>query len=230
MNDLREQRDPELRLGSSLATESADKELTLSTGTVLGIFLALALSWAIFFGFGYTMGRKSMQPATTASDSTDTSDQFGKFKPSAGTSTPAPTPAADTSRQVVAPTTVSTATASTATTSASTPAAAPVETKPVAPAPVERTPPPPAPVPINITPAAVPPANTPVMVQIAAVSHKEDADVLTSALERRGYKVIARQDVNDHLIHVQVGPFPTRKDAEAMRARLLGDGYNAIIK
>jgi DedD protein len=32
------------------------------------------------------------------------------------------------------------------------------------------------------------------------------------------------------LFHVQVGPFTDRKDAEAMRTRLSGDGYNAIVK
>ncbi len=68
------------------------------------------------------------------------------------------------------------------------------------------------------------------MVQVAAVSHQEDADVLTSALKRRGYGVTARPDANDHLIHVQVGPFNNRKDAEAMRQKLLSDGYNAILK
>ena len=34
----------------------------------------------------------------------------------------------------------------------------------------------------------------------------------------------------DKLLHVQVGPFTNRKDAEAMRQRLLNDGYNAIVK
>ena len=34
----------------------------------------------------------------------------------------------------------------------------------------------------------------------------------------------------DPLFHVQVGPFSDKKDAEAMRTRLSGDGYNAIVK
>jgi cell division protein FtsN len=34
----------------------------------------------------------------------------------------------------------------------------------------------------------------------------------------------------DSLFHVQVGPFSDQKDAEAMRTRLAGDGYNAIVK
>ena len=67
-------------------------------------------------------------------------------------------------------------------------------------------------------------------VQIAAVSHKEDADVLLGALKRRGYTVFTRSSDSDKLIHVQVGPFANKKDADAMRLKLLGDGYNAILK
>jgi cell division septation protein DedD len=68
------------------------------------------------------------------------------------------------------------------------------------------------------------------MVQIAAVSHSEDADVLVSALRKRGYVVSSRRDPADNLLHVQVGPFSTHADASAMRQRLLNDGYNAIIE
>ncbi len=72
--------------------------------------------------------------------------------------------------------------------------------------------------------------NGTVMVQVAAVSHQEDADLLLSALRNRGYAVFIRQEPQDHLLHVQVGPFATRKDADTMRQRLLADGYNAIVK
>lgn len=68
------------------------------------------------------------------------------------------------------------------------------------------------------------------MVQIAAVSHSEDADVLVSALRKRGYVVSSRRDPADNLLHVQVGPFATHADASVMRQRLLNDGYNAIIE
>jgi DedD protein len=68
------------------------------------------------------------------------------------------------------------------------------------------------------------------MVQIAAVSHTEDADVLVSALRKRGYVVSSRRDPGDNLLHVQVGPFSTHAEASAMRTRLLNDGYNAIIE
>ena len=34
----------------------------------------------------------------------------------------------------------------------------------------------------------------------------------------------------DHFIHVQLGPYANRKDAEAMRNRLQADGYQPYIK
>ena len=68
------------------------------------------------------------------------------------------------------------------------------------------------------------------MVQIAAVSHPEDAQVLVGALRKRGYAVTVRRDPLDGLMHVQIGPFTNRNDAVAMRLKLLNDGYNAIVQ
>jgi DedD protein len=68
------------------------------------------------------------------------------------------------------------------------------------------------------------------MVQIAAVSHPGDAEVLVSALRRRGYAVAVYRDPVDTLMHVQVGPFATHSDAVATRQKLLNDGYNAIVQ
>jgi DedD protein len=69
-----------------------------------------------------------------------------------------------------------------------------------------------------------------IMVQIAAVSQQEDADVLVGALRKRGYAVSAHRDPADGLLHVQVGPFASRNDALAMRQKLLNDGYNAVVQ
>ena len=83
------------------------------------------------------------------------------------------------------------------------------------------------------TGSGVQPALSPtpgIMVQIAAVSHPEDADVLVGALRKRGYAVSAHRDPTDGLLHVQVGPFANRNDAVAMRQKLLNDGYNAIVE
>jgi cell division septation protein DedD len=68
------------------------------------------------------------------------------------------------------------------------------------------------------------------MVQVAAVSHAEDADVLVGALRKRGYAVTARREPADGLIHVRIGPFTSRDDASRMCKRLLDDGYNAMIQ
>jgi len=68
------------------------------------------------------------------------------------------------------------------------------------------------------------------MVQIMAISHKEDADSIVTALRRKGYNVAVRQYPQDSLLHLQVGPFTSRTDAEAMRQRLVTEGYNATIQ
>lgn len=68
------------------------------------------------------------------------------------------------------------------------------------------------------------------MVQVAAVSVAQDADILVAALQRHGYTAVVRHEPTDALLHVQIGPFASRIAATDMRARLLADGYNAVIK
>jgi len=67
-------------------------------------------------------------------------------------------------------------------------------------------------------------------VQVAAVRHQEDAEALLGALRKKEYPVFLASANSDSLFHVQVGPFSNQKEAESMRARLSGDGYNAIVK
>jgi cell division septation protein DedD len=50
------------------------------------------------------------------------------------------------------------------------------------------------------------------------------------ALKKDGYAIVVRHEPQDQLLHIQIGPFATRKDAEAMRQRVLADGFNAIVK
>jgi cell division septation protein DedD len=68
------------------------------------------------------------------------------------------------------------------------------------------------------------------MVQIAAISNPEDAQVLTTALRKRGYLVTVRRDPADNLIHVRIGPFASQAEANNWRMKLLNDGYNAIVQ
>jgi DedD protein len=185
-----------------------ERELTLSTGVILGIFLVLVLLCGAFFGFGYKMGsHKTVLPV--AADATDgaaqpSSDTFGGFKPSAGSpaGSNAPAPVAENTGSGEAP-----------------------SGAPSAPAPVTRT----AAPPVVTTPEA-PVATGSYVVQVAAVSHEEDAQLLVSALKAKGYPVSAHTEPADKFFHSSVGPFTNVKDAAAAKARLVADGYQPIIK
>jgi len=210
-----------------------DRELTLSTGAILGIFFGLVLLCGVFFAFGYSVGRHKTAPAeaeTTEGGTTSPSANFGTFKPAAG-SPAGSAPATVTAPASTAPAVVQARPATTPYTPSSPAPAAPshVTLQPT-PAPVVRQAPVSAPPAATAEPSGSVGANGFFMVQVAAVSHKEDADLLLSALRSRGYTVMSRTYIADPLIHIQVGPFSTRKDAETMRSKLLGDGYNAIVK
>ena len=211
------------------AKPQRDKELTLSTGMqvllVAGLLLALGLSFVL----GYVVGRPGNQPATVA-------DQ----QPAAGTGTPlqsSGSPSKPTAKaQPAAPPSVSNATPQNngSPAAGSAPQSAPAVVVPVAAQPVlnpQASQPQvrPALPPANYAPSAAPSASQ-LMVQIAAVSHQEDADVLVGALRKRGYAVSARRDPVDSLIHVRIGPFNTRDEANRWRMKLLDDGYNAMIQ
>lgn len=214
-----------------------ERELTLSTGAILGIFLALVLLCGIFFGFGYNLGRKSTTasnaalPAVTsdAEPAETSSSTFDNFKPSPGAPSSPPPTATTTS---TAPSTATSHiaikdTEPGALSARPSPATAPATHAPATPGPASSSATRPAP---TAAPAITP--GGAFVVQIAAISpaHKDDADLLASALRGRGYTVTERTDAQDKLIHVQVGPFGTKTDAEAMRERLVVDGYNPIIK
>lgn len=214
----------------------ADREVTLNTGTVLALFFALALICAVFFGFGYSMGRKSTQaPVTAAAPEPSPADGAGGDDTATHADSGKPAPGSPAIQAVPGYMSQQEANAAnggaTKTVATSKPAPEPVvaKTTVATPAPVVRTPPP-APAPAAPVVSSAPAPAGAVYVQIAAVSHQEDADVLKSALNRRGYKVVERSDANDHLIHVQIGPFTDRKAADATRQKLLGDGYNAFLK
>jgi cell division septation protein DedD len=68
-------------------------------------------------------------------------------------------------------------------------------------------------------------------VQVAAVSRQEDAESLVEALKKKQYPAfMANNPAADKFYRVQVGPYAELKEAEAMRARLISDGYNPIVK
>jgi cell division septation protein DedD len=71
-----------------------------------------------------------------------------------------------------------------------------------------------------------------IVVQIAAISREDDAVALAGALRKKNYNVFVVNNpiTNDKLYHVQVGPFTSIQDAEAMKVKLTGEGYNPIVK
>jgi DedD protein len=213
---------PELQ---RLQGQERDREITLSMGMILSIFFALTLVCALFFGMGYTLGRRSSQSQTSADGTAGDSGNFNGFKPSP--QSPAVQPVPTSTAPAVANNADSTAAAPIESSDSSTATATPPDTASAT-----------ATMPASTKPTALPtqPA-APIqsvqqssIVQVAAVSHQEDADVLLSALKKQGYAVYAQPNPQDKLIHIQLGPFANRNDANAMRQRLLADGYNAIVK
>ncbi len=229
--------------------ETTAREITLSTASLLGIFFGLVLICGVFFGFGYSLGRGTEQGAQAASLRTGPGSNAAESDDT--TSAPVQQPAAaapaksqddaQAPAQAALPVTVRHAKPDDAEeTSGEDAAAAPSKHvsqalvaatgSAVAQKPFSRVMPP---VTVAAPPApsaALAPGTGKPMVQIAAVARQEDADVLVSALRQRGYGVVVRNEPQDNLLHVQVGPFADRNQATAIKQKLLSDGYNAIIK
>ena len=193
-----------------------ERELTLGTGVILGIFLALVVLCGAFFGFGYKMGSRQPMPLSTStgtdSGTQPSSSMFSGFKPAAGSpmgsnAGSGSQPAAQRPGSGQPPRGASGA-------ESAQPVAAPAVH---AAAPVATTPEPPV-------------ATGNFVVQVAAVSHEEDAQLLVSALRAKGYPVSAHADTGDKFFHIQVGPYTNMKDATAVKQKLVADGYQPIIK
>ena len=224
--------------------EGKASEITLSTASLLGIFFGLVLVCGVFFGFGYSMGRGTgalaqAPPAPSSPEwNNGEAEEAAPKNPPAPAPTPAPAAQPVTKQQDEDETTAKAA-----------PAARPkVEGAPreeIAQA-LRAAVPFPAQTPAQLVtskpsagkvgPTYQPVAGAPataagqLLVQIAAVSRPQDADVLVAALRQRGYGVVVRSEPQDNLLHVQVGPFANRMQAAEIKQKLLSDGYNAIIK
>jgi DedD protein len=196
---------------------SEDTEITLGTGKLLVLFFGLVVICALFFALGYSIARKSepsLMAASAASPqqpSPDTKKTGGGSAAAAAPMTfyksveqkgagPELTPAAD-AKTDTAPNTTTTTPAESASAN--------------------------APDPTTTLPTAG------YFVQVAAVTKQEDADALVDALKKKQYPafVAAQSQLSaDKFFRVQVGPFSDIKDAEAMRTRLISDGYSPIVK
>jgi DedD protein len=196
---------------------SQDTEITLGTGKLLFLFFGLVGVCALFFAVGYSLGRKSEPSITTASAAASPQIVPGTTKSSSGSpaatmtfykaveqkdAKPELTPAVDARADTA------TAPADAAQAATQSPASAASDT----------------------SATTLPTAST-YFVQVAAVSKQEDGDALVDALKKKDYPAfVAAQLTTDKLFRVQVGPFSDIKDAEAIRTRLIADGYSPILK
>jgi len=193
--------------------EMQDKEITLGTGKLLGLFFVLVAVCAVFFTMGYLLGRSSPPAAasTTIVSPVPGSTGAPANKPSANGNKAGETAGCPAGSSNCVP-------ASYVSDSSTQPPVAPPSSTP-------------KPVPGEITPDTKSSTTGSYMVQVAAVTKQEDADILASALRKKQYPVfVVANSPTDALYRIQVGPFADAKEAEAMRSRLAGDGYNAIVK
>jgi len=187
--------------------EPQDTEITLGTGKMLVLFFGLVALCSAFFALGFKLGKSSggNVELTTPPSNTATT---GGVRPS---TKPAAPPAQDLTSYKPA-TQEATPAQAAPTDSAAKPTDSSQTTTPAPPA----------------DPMAGPPPSA-YFVQVAAVTKQEDADALVDALKKKSYAAFSNTQA-DKFIHVQVGPFSDIKEAEATRAKLVGDGYNPILK
>ncbi len=235
-----------------------ETEITLGAGKLLGLFLMLAATCGIFFAVGYSLGKTSareqaLKNLPAQSESASPATESGKSAPSPTPSNGAASngsqadagndpdpdltfykavkesPRNDTNpapgMKSAGAAAGSTAQGAPAPKQAETPASA-KEVSAKAAAPRIASPGAPA----QPSPQASPSGSY--VVQIAAVSHEEDAAALAGALRKKSYaaSVVNNPTGKDKLFHVVLGPYATLQDAEAMKTKLQGEGYSPIVK
>jgi cell division septation protein DedD len=207
-------------------SEQKDTEIILGTGKLLAIFFGLVAICGSFFGLGYSLGRTSSPMALRSGPATVVSGPGTKpvagvtlTTPAAVTEPPSSGPNAPVDSQ---PAQSSSPDAATVDRTADDAIPAPT-VKPAAQTSTSE---------IATTSTATPELQGgSITVQVSAVTKEEDAQALVSALRKKNYPVFVSPNASsDNLYHVQVGPFAELKDAEAMKGKLAGDGYNAIVK
>jgi cell division septation protein DedD len=234
----------------------SDADLTLGIGSLLSIFFGVLIICGIFFAFGYTTGRRNAHattavvPATTspapsaavAPPLPENELSGAPLKPQVPDDTSTPSsdesnPAPETAKSLPSPKKHD------AQDDSAKPAKTARVAEPTTPNPslnavpyTHRAALPSKPHAGTMAPLAQAPGDSPIipghpiMVQIAAVSRQEDAEVLAGALRKRGFNPTVRPGTGDKFFHVQVGPFTDKAQADTIKQHLLADGYNAIVK
>lgn len=199
-----------------------------STSTILTIFFAASLISALFFGLGFTFGHGgTAQPAADAESTAaltaplQASGLKSDSEPMqhaalAGSAKPAAAHLAlaqDSSVQTVSrPVPVAqTATIPATHESVANPIASTVAT-------------------VAGNQQAVPPMPGRCMVQVGAIGDRKDALMLVSKLRKQGFQAAIYPGKRDKFLHVQLGPFSSKEQAQAMRHQVIAHGYHALLK
>ena len=198
-------------LGEKMSDQ--DEEITLGTGRLLGLFFGLVILCALFFSVGYSLGHRSAPEAVAAAgNSAPVIPETKSTRAEPAYKSEAEAKSADEltfykaveqnePKAKLDPPALAQVTTRT------------IESRPITP---------------EMRRAVA--TGSGYMVQVAAVRKPEDADALVRALRRKNYPVLSTTGPSDKLHHVQVGPFADIKLAEATKAKLVGDGYNPILK
>jgi|SRR5208282_1359712 len=202
-----------------MPTEQQDTEITLGTGRMLAIFFAFVLVCAFFFAIGFSLGRKTTMAVAGSLLSAPSATPATIVRPSPAKDEGSQSPQSS-SKDFGFYKAVGEKKADTTLPPDSKAAAAPSTAE----------------APANAAADAATAANAPstsgnYYVQVAAVTRQEDADALVEALKKKQYPAFTVPNTSaDKFYRVQVGPYADFKEADAMRARLISDGYNPIVK
>jgi len=199
-----------------MAKKDEQTELVLENRQVVGIFLGMALLCGIFFALGYVVGRNTYSPAAALAQSDEGQPQASE-KPSA---LPSPSymqsnPAATTQNSDAQSSDTNLNFYNS----------------------VQQDKPqgmqPPAQPADGATPQAAPAVEPPppgILVQVSALTRREDADSLVALLKEMKLPVLVTSGENDALFHVVVGPYQNDAEAQKTKQILEQEGFRPFIR
>ena len=198
-------------------------ELILENRQVLLIFFVIVALCGVFFSLGYIIGRNTFSPSVSATTAeTPASGAAGK---------PSPMPPAAYMQQSSDPQATSTQDAPPSSTDLNfyqsveenTPDAKLQPQQPVAgSATASKS--------AESSAAVLAPPPAGILVQVSALTRREDADSLVRLLKEKDLPVLVTSGTNDALYHVVVGPYPNEREAQEVRLLLEQDGFRPIVK
>ncbi len=234
--------------------EAEERDITIGPGKLLGLFFMLVMICGVFFAIGYSLGKTSAREQAlndksplNASMSAPIVGDPGAPKPSAATPAKGESDASASGQKGDTPSSPdltffnavkrddrksASDAQPTTTTKVDPPTPSAAKTDVPVTTPAEPTAAGKASAKVEPVPGVTTSATGAFVVQIAAVTREEDAAALAGALRKKNYTVFVVNNpaVRDKFYHVQVGPFATLQDAESMKAKLTGEGYNPIVK